>query len=37
MSGRGRLVLKDAVMMGAALVCMADSAKKYLRRRVAAN
>ena len=37
LSGRGRLVLKDAVMMGAALVCMADSAKKYLRRRVAAN
>ena len=37
LSGKGRLVLKDAVMMGAALVCMADSAKKYLRRRVAAN
>ncbi|MCD7983171.1 MAG: YkgB family protein [Desulfovibrio sp.] len=36
LSGRGRLVIKDVIMMGAALVCMADSAKKYLRRRTAA-
>lgn len=36
LSGRGRLVVKDAIMMGAGLVCMADSARKYLRRRVAA-
>ena len=33
LSGRGRLVLKDAIMMGAALVTMADSAKAYLRNR----
>lgn len=33
LSGRGRLVVKDAIMMGAALVTMADSAKTYLRRR----
>lgn len=33
LSGRGRLVIKDAIMMGAALVTMADSAKTYLRRR----
>ncbi len=33
LSGRGRLVIKDAVMMGAALVTMADSAKAYLRKR----
>lgn len=32
LSGRGRLVVKDAIMMGAALVTMADSAKTYLRR-----
>lgn len=32
LSGRGRLVIKDAIMMGAALVTMADSAKVYLRR-----
>jgi len=31
-SGRGRLVVKDAIMMGAAIVTMADSAKAYLRR-----
>jgi uncharacterized membrane protein YkgB len=30
LSGAGRLVVKDAIMMGAALVTMADSAKKYL-------
>src|SRR5438445_10601382 len=36
LSGAGRLVVKDAIMMGAALVTMADSAKVYLRRKVAA-
>ncbi len=33
LSGAGRLVVKDAIMMGAAVVTMADSAKSYLRRR----
>lgn len=33
LSGRGRLVIKDIIMMGAALVTMADSAKVYLRKR----
>jgi uncharacterized membrane protein YkgB len=33
LSGAGRLVLKDAIMMGAALVTMADSARAYLARR----
>jgi reactive chlorine resistance protein C len=37
LSGRGRLVVKDAIMMGAALVTMADSAKAYLRRRADAR
>jgi len=32
LSGAGRLVIKDAIMMGAAIVTMADSAKAYLRR-----
>ena len=32
LSGRGRLVIKDAIMMGAALVTMADSASAYLRK-----
>jgi uncharacterized membrane protein YkgB len=32
----GRLVLKDAIMMGAALVTMADSARASLRRKAAA-
>jgi len=32
LSGAGRLVIKDAIMMGAALVTMADSAKKALGR-----
>jgi uncharacterized peroxidase-related enzyme len=32
LSGAGRLVIKDAIMAGAALVTMADSAKVYLRR-----
>jgi uncharacterized membrane protein YkgB len=35
LSGAGRLVIKDAIMMGAALVTMADSAKAYLRSRSA--
>lgn len=33
LSGRGRLVIKDAIMLGAAMVTMADSAKAWLRRR----
>ncbi|QDT52970.1 Inner membrane protein YkgB [Caulifigura coniformis] len=33
LSGAGRLVIKDAIMMGAALVTMADSAKAALRNR----
>ena len=32
LSGAGRLVVKDAIMAGAALVTMADSAKAYLRK-----
>jgi uncharacterized membrane protein YkgB len=32
LSGAGRLVVKDAIMMGAALVTMADSAKTYLQQ-----
>lgn len=32
LSGAGRLVIKDAIMAGAALVTMADSAKSYLRK-----
>ena len=35
LSGAGRLVVKDSIMMGAALVVMADSAKAYLSRRSA--
>src|SRR3954468_10065397 len=35
LSGAGRLVIKDAIMIGAALVTMADSAKAYLRKRSA--
>jgi len=34
LSGAGRLVVKDAIMMGAALVTMADSAREYLSRRI---
>ena len=34
LAGPGRLVVKDAIMLGAAVVTMADSAKAYLRRRV---
>lgn len=33
LAGPGRLVAKDAIMLGAAVVTMADSAKAYLRRR----
>jgi uncharacterized membrane protein YkgB len=33
LSGRGRLVVKDAIMLGAALVTMADSAKAFLAKR----
>jgi uncharacterized membrane protein YkgB len=36
LSGAGRLVIKDAIMMGAALITMADSAKAHLRKRDAA-
>jgi uncharacterized membrane protein YkgB len=32
LSGAGRLVIKDAIMLGAALVTMSDSAKAYLRK-----
>lgn len=35
LSGAGRLVIKDAIMMGAALVTMADSAKSVLRQQQA--
>jgi uncharacterized membrane protein YkgB len=35
LSGAGRLVIKDAIMMGAALVTMADSARLYLQRQQA--
>lgn len=33
LSGRGRLVIKDAIMFGAAWVVMVDSAKAWLRKR----
>jgi len=32
LSGAGRLVVKDAIMIGAALVTMADSARAYLQK-----
>jgi uncharacterized membrane protein YkgB len=32
LSGGGRLIIKDAIMLGAAVTTMADSAKAYLRR-----
>ena len=32
LSGVGRLVIKDAIMLGAAVTTMADSARAYLRR-----
>jgi uncharacterized membrane protein YkgB len=37
LTGAGRLVIKDAIMMGAALVTMADSAQAYLDRKRAAQ
>jgi uncharacterized membrane protein YkgB len=37
LSGAGRLVIKDAIMMGAALVTLADSAKASLRKRITAR
>jgi len=37
LAGAGRLVIKDVIMLGAALVTMADSAKAYLRKRDAAR
>ncbi|HEY4417716.1 MAG TPA: DUF417 family protein [Verrucomicrobiae bacterium] len=37
LSGAGRLVIKDAIMMGAALVVMADSAKAWLRKQNETN
>ncbi len=37
LSGAGRLVIKDAIMMGAALVTMADSAKAYHRKRASSQ
>ena len=33
LSGRGRLVIKDVIMFGAAWVTMADSARAWLRKR----
>ena len=33
LSGVGRLIIKDSIMLGAAVLTMADSAKSYLRRR----
>jgi uncharacterized membrane protein YkgB len=35
LAGPGRLVVKDVIMMGAALLTMADSAKAYLANRTA--
>ncbi|MBX9628835.1 MAG: YkgB family protein [Gemmataceae bacterium] len=35
LAGPGRLVVKDAIMLGAAVVTMADSARAYLRTRAA--
>ncbi|MFV0443292.1 MAG: DUF417 family protein [Planctomycetaceae bacterium] len=37
LSGRGRLVVKDVIMMGAALVTMADSAKASLKQQETAT
>jgi uncharacterized membrane protein YkgB len=33
LSGAGRLIIKDVIMLGAAVVTLADSAKAYLSRR----
>jgi uncharacterized membrane protein YkgB len=35
LAGGGRLIIKDSIMLGAAAVTLADSAKAYLRRRAA--
>ncbi len=32
LSGRGRLVVKDAIMLGAAMLTMGDSARAHLER-----
>jgi 2-polyprenyl-6-methoxyphenol hydroxylase-like FAD-dependent oxidoreductase len=32
LSGVGRLIIKDAIMFGGAIVTLADSARAYLRR-----
>ena len=32
LSGRGRLVVKDLIMLAAATVCVSDSARRYLDR-----
>jgi uncharacterized membrane protein YkgB len=32
LSGVGRLIIKDTIMLGAALVTLADSARAYLQR-----
>jgi reactive chlorine resistance protein C len=37
LSGAGRLVIKDAIMVGAALITMADSAQAYLRKQAASS
>ncbi|HTD16848.1 MAG TPA: DUF417 family protein, partial [Chthoniobacterales bacterium] len=33
LSGAGRLIVKDSIMLGAAVVTMADAAKTWLRRK----
>lgn len=35
LSGAGRLVIKDAIMLGAAVTTLADSARAYLEKKVA--
>jgi reactive chlorine resistance protein C len=37
LSGRGRLVVKDFIMLGAAFVVMADSARAYLQKKELAH
>jgi len=32
LSGVGRLIIKDAIMLGVALTTLADSAKAYVKR-----
>ena len=34
LSGAGRLVIKDVIMMGAGLICASDSAKQLMRKRM---